>query len=494
MIASVWNKERLMLRAFPLGAITLLCWFVWHAVTSGAYGYEEWLLFYVIALMCWEPTATWLRQGCHWMPAAELFFLLHLPYYVNPFVSGREEYLNLSAELRTKEGLVIFVFLLFCRLCYQTAGMRGKKTTGLLERELLIVGQRRRFVWIGLMCWFVFNLTLLQSWLPNLAEYFNTVRVIFSSIGVISIFVLFYEMGCRHLTGKAEILLGTLTILTLLISFASGFLIEGTIQAALAFVAFSIGRKKMPVAAMLVLVLILSFLHIGKGRMRVQFWEQGKNYGSVASNPLEIYRVWIAAAWEELLSGRAAEDKTASLLERGNLLQFLSRVVAETPDTLPYLDGTTYQLSLANFVPRFLWPDKPRASAPDEMLAIYYRYQTVESVESTAVGLGRISEAWANFGWLGVAVIGVAMGLLLRIAKQLSHGYSPAHFRFLLATSFIPFALNLEGGFGPAVHAFTQNLFISFIGLWIMSKPLTTVSAPAPVPLPMNAKVSSGVA
>jgi hypothetical protein len=358
----------------------------------------------------------------------------------------------------------------------------------------LIVGQRQRFVWLGLISWFFFNLTLQQSWLPNLAEYFNTVRVIFSSIGVISIFVLFYEMGCKHLSGKAEVVLGILTTLTLLTSFASGFLIEGTIQAALAFVAFSIGRKKMPVAAMVVLLLILSFLHIGKGRMRAQFWEQGKNYGLVASNPLEIYRVWVVAAWEELLSGRAAEEKTSSLLERGNLLQFLSRVVAETPDTLPYLEGATYQQATANFVPRFLWPDKPRASASDETLAIYYRYQTLESVESTAVGLGRISEAWANFGWLGIGLISVVMGLLLRIPKQLSNGYSPTHFRFLLATSFISFALNLEGGLGPAVHALSQNLGISFIGLWFLSKPFTVLSAPSSAPLTMNTKMPSTVA
>src|SRR6266550_2086085 len=81
---------------FASGALVLLGWFFWQGRTVSDYQLEEWLIFYSIALLSWQPIAAWLTAEALWVPAAELFFLLHIPYYVAPFVRGDEKFVALE--------------------------------------------------------------------------------------------------------------------------------------------------------------------------------------------------------------------------------------------------------------------------------------------------------------------------------------------------------------------------------------------------------------
>jgi hypothetical protein len=281
---------------------------------------------------------------------------------------------------------------------------------------------------------------------------------------------LFYELGRGRLNKASRVWLIAITVFSLLTSFASGFLIGGTLQSAVAFAAFSLGRNKLPLVTMLVLAAVLAFLHAGKGDMRKEFWDEQRNYGSIQRSSLDIYQYWLAASWGRVTGASSPDEQVPSIIERASLLKFLSLVVRETPEQQPYMYGLTYQQTISIFIPRFLWPDKPRASTPDETLAIYYGIQTQESADVTAIGLGRISEAWANFGWFGIGIIGTIMGLILRVPRRLSTGFTPTHLGFLLSVQFISFAMNLEAGFGPAIHALSQTLVISFASLWVVSK------------------------
>jgi len=204
--------------------------------------------------------------------------------------------------------------------------------------------------------------------------------------------------------------------------------------------------------------------------MRAEFWETGRNYSSTSYSPLDIFKFWITRAWTNLLSDGAGQMQS-SLLERGSLLSFLTLVVTETPTVRPPMAGLTYEQSVRSFIPRFLWPDKPRASLPDEILAIYYGVQTTESVDVTAIGLGRISEAWANFGWLGICLAGAVMGLILHIPTRLSDGFSPSDLRYLLALPFVPFGMNLENSLGYAVNGIALSVVFSLACLWLVSRP-----------------------
>ncbi len=473
MISDTQPNNRLESLTFRAGALVFLAWFIWSSWTHGGYEIEEWLLFYSIAVVCWQPMAHWLFAGASWVPAAELFFLLHFPYYVTPFVLRNEAFAELESSVRIKVGLSVILFLVVCRVFYRvpTNARSAFGRHGLILDRQINQRWRNEIAWGGIILWCLFTLCLLSDWLPDLGSYFNTVRSFVWTIGTLGIFVLWYENGCGRLVQFSKNCLIIVTALTLIFQVASGFLIGGAIQVSTIFLSIFYGSKKLPLKTMLATFAIFAFLHLGKADMRAQFWDPGANYSSELHTPLEITKFWVAASWKRLTTDQANDDQSASLIERGNLLNYVGRAVSTTPEFLPYMDGVTYGQTPMIFIPRFFWPEKPRASTPNETLAIYYGVQTPESVNVTAIGMGRISEAWANFGWVGVCIAGAVMGLILQIPTRLSAGYSPLHVRFLLSIPFIAFALALEECLGPALHVLSISLLWNGVVLWLASIP-----------------------
>lgn len=459
---------------FGTGAVVLLGWFLWQGLTVAHHGIGERLVFYVIALLAWQPAAAWLKDGMRWIPAAELFFLLHIPYYVTPFVSSEEDSVGVEPEALLQVGLVILLFLLVCRCCYRVSDGAARRSSsgpaGILDREMNLKWGTQ-LAWGGVIGSSLWTVSLQQQWLSDLGSYFNTVRTVITSLGNIGLIILFYEMGRGRLEQVSKVGLIAITTLAVLFGLASGFLIGAIMLMAVVILAFFLGSRRLPLKVIMTLFALLAFLHAGKGDMRSEFWDEGRNYSVVSRSPLDIFGFWIAASWDRITTGSDSGQETPSLFKRGSLLNYVSLVVAETPNSRDYMAGLTYWQTAMIFVPRFLWPDKPRASTPDETLAIYYGVQTIESVEVTAIGLGRISEAWANFGWAGVIIAGAVMGLILRIPTRLSDGFSPLSPRFLLAGPFIGFGMNLEACFGSATHALSTGLVLTFACLWVISVP-----------------------
>jgi hypothetical protein len=472
--------------SFAIGAVVLLGWFFWQGRAASDYALEEWLVFYIIALLSWQPLAAWLAAESRWMPAAELFFLLHIPYYVSPFVGGNEKFVQLEPGTRMKVGLIIMLFLLACRICYRVPRGLGKTSlgqAGLILDRMITSEWRNQLSWYGLIAWCLFTICIQQGWLPDFGTYLNLVRSLIWSAGTIGMFILYNEMGSGRLGQTSKAWLIAITALTVFFQVATGFLIGSAMQMSMVFLAIFLGTKKLPLVTMLASAAVFAFLHVGKADMRDEFWDQRSNYSTVVHDPLDIFQFWIGASWNRLVAASSMTDaenndaEVPNILERGNLLGFLSRIVSDTPELLPYMGGTTYAQTALIFVPRFLWPEKPRASTPNETLAIYYGVLTLDSAEYVGVGMGRIGEAWANFGWAGICVVGAIMGLFLRIPAELSAGYSPLHVRFLLSVPFILFAMALEECLGPAIHALSSGLALSFAFLWVASIP---TSAPVP--------------
>ena len=472
--------------SFATGAVVLLGWFFWQGRAAFDYALEEWLVFYVIALLSWQPLAAWLAAESRWMPAAELFFLLHIPYYVSPFVRGNEEFVQLEPGTRMKVGLIITLFLLACRFAYRVQRGMPKQTAGhqgfMLDR-MITFEWRNQVAWSGLIVWCLFILCMQQGWLPDFGSYFNTVRSLIWSAGTIGMFILYNEMGCGRLGQTSKAWLIAITALTVFFQMATGFLIASAMQMSMVFLAIFLGTKKLPLVTMVASTALFAFLHVGKAEMRDEFWDQRSNYSTVVHDPLDIFQFWIAASWNRLAAASSlttaetGDAEVPSILERGNLLGFLSRIVSDTPESLPYMGGITYAQTALIFVPRFLSPDKPRSSTPNETLAIYYGALTLDTAEYVGVGMGRIGEAWANFGWAGICVVGAIMGLFLQLPTRLSAGFSPVHVRFLLSVPFVAFAMALEECLGPAIHALSSGLALSFAFLWVASLP---TSAPVP--------------
>src|SRR5690349_3070500 len=88
------------------------------------------------------------------------------------------------------------------------------------------------------------------------------------------------------------------------------------------------------------------------------------------------------------------------------------RVQRASPDTTDYLRGETYALLPGTLVPRFISSDKPSSQVGMDLLNIRYGVLTTQGVATTAVGWGLIAEAFANFGYVGVVVLGLLLGFV----------------------------------------------------------------------------------
>jgi hypothetical protein len=89
-----------------------------------------------------------------------------------------------------------------------------------------------------------------------------------------------------------------------------------------------------------------------------------------------------------------------------------------------YANGGTYQIALIAWIPRILWPNKPKVGGSGDLVS---RYTGLNFAVGTSVGVGHVMEAYINFGIYGVIgfflVLGVGMGWVDRLAGYyLAHG------------------------------------------------------------------------
>jgi len=77
--------------------------------------------------------------------------------------------------------------------------------------------------------------------------------------------------------------------------------------------------------------------------------------------------------------------------------------------------GSTYLLFLYNFIPRFIWPNKPALQVSYDF---GIEYGMINSTETVAITVSRIGEAFMNFGIAGVIIILFIWGIIAKIIEQ----------------------------------------------------------------------------
>ena len=244
----------------------------------------------------------------------------------------------------------------------------------------------------------------------------------------------------------------------LFISFATGSLVTGLIMLIVAIVALSLGRAKIPWPAILIGLAIVSFLQLGKAEMRRIHWRHGPpvlTFEKICS----IYESWIPAAWNGLTSDENHSFNKQSLLNRANLIHMQALVMAQTPDRLPFLWGKTYLDIPICLVPRILWPEKPHGHISTETLGLYYGITNREQLRSTTIGLGLLSEAWANFGWGGILGLAVLFGVTMRYVANGCVDAHPASVHRLLSIVWVAQSFQIEQAMSSWLSSFVQAVF-----------------------------------
>lgn len=97
----------------------------------------------------------------------------------------------------------------------------------------------------------------------------------------------------------------------------------------------------------------------------------------------------------------------------------LERVLAYTPSRVPYWNGETYAHIPFIFIPRFIWPDKPKRDMWNKFGRLYEFLS--EEDEATSVGVNFLGEAYMNFGFFGLYSVSIFFGIMISLMETLSY-------------------------------------------------------------------------
>jgi hypothetical protein len=172
-------------------------------------------------------------------------------------------------------------------------------------------------------------------------------------------------------------------------------------------------KRSIPWLVLLMIFGLFFFLNPIKSEYRYRVWWSNENFSM--QQRIMLWSELIKERFDDILNPveqNSNSDDLNAALNRLDLLHKFTYVISLTPHVIPYYQGKTYSYFFVAFVPRFLWPNKPVASAVNNQLDVDYRLLRPAGTATTAMGIGQLAEGYANFGILGVLLTMSLQGLL----------------------------------------------------------------------------------
>jgi hypothetical protein len=380
------------------------------------------------------PLYFWLLGWSQGLPIWPVFAIVSGMSSALPIIQDPVNLQQYTGEEIMIGGLTTMGFIALGTLTWLGATSRPRK----MPAQLLMIEQAHSvryllmFVGVGLL----FYLNQFTGWVRFPGNTMPVVRGVSGSLSTMGLFVLGYYHGRGFLNRSSKILFIGGAALTALASMTSLMLASAMIPVAMAFFGYMMGGNRIPVRLAVLAFLLVAFLHAGKYEMRERYWS---GEARVDVSPLALpgfYAEWLACGMSELggmgnvLTGSKEEDAKSNVFARAGMIHMLLMVQKRTPSEVPYFGGLTYAHIPALLVPRFLNPEKGISHTGNIMLSINYGLASAESTVSIAWGL--LAESYANFGYLGVVALAVALGLFYAWVARLTVGVPMTSLRFVV--------------------------------------------------------------
>ncbi len=363
----------------------------------------------VLALVCMAlsiwPALRWLRTQPYPLPAFEVFMLTFVPFYALQLLTEHEAVVLYSDRTIFRAMVAVLLFQVSALLAFYRTRPLPRQTP--FWNSPLFTYDISRWLPIGL--WLSAGYTCVSfftDWLPG--EINSILRAVFFGIATSCTFLLGRKWGAGELAKGSRLNVGAALICTALLQMSNLYLISATASVLIFFLAYISAGRRIPVVALGVIFLILTVLHNGKSPMRDYYWAIGAPERTLTDLP-GFYLEWVEHGLKPF-QGEDDRVERRELLERTSLLHILCLVVESTDRGLPFMAGETYGYVAASLVPRILWPDKPPGSITTQRLSIHFLILDEASAETTSIAFGVLAEAYANFAYWGVALLGVFIG------------------------------------------------------------------------------------
>jgi O-antigen polysaccharide polymerase Wzy len=160
--------------------------------------------------------------------------------------------------------------------------------------------------------------------------------------------------------------------------------------------------------------------------------------------------------------------KGQAFWERSSLKQSVEIIVRRIGVDKPFEMGETLTPIAAAFIPKLLWPDKPSIAAGQ----VFNKEFHVSEVADTFISPSHVGELYWNFGWPGVIVGSLLIGLLLGAVGSRCGAYPRLSLTRLLVMvlTIYAFALGSEGSIAVAYVPWLRSMAAIGILHWVFAR------------------------
>ena len=427
-VASPWAKLSLG-RVFWIGALLLVILVV--ATAHPQYS-ESTLGACLITVAALLPVWLWMTGKTFGFPLFPLFSATHIPTHALPLLYEHPIVSLFPANNQLIAAATVTGFLLLGTLIwYLVARSIPRPPRSCL---LLRPGSSDLAFLIAIGGSLLLNIATTAQWLNLPFGIFTLVRAVALSLQALGCFALSYRMGSGELSKPKSITFKLLLSFLVISNIPTLPLTNAMSVILIAGIGYTLGARRVPWLTMLISLLGFAFLHAGKSDMRQLFWVEDQSPPLSPWKYPSFIREWIHISAGNVVAGKSeAAEEEHTLLERASLMQLLLYVQVMTPNEVSFLDGETYAIIPRLLIPRFLDPDKPASHEGTYLLNIHYGFQTREATATTTIGFGLLNEAFANFGYPGVMILALVLGIYYGGVSRWAEAVPVLSFRSLFA-------------------------------------------------------------
>ena len=382
-------------------------------------------LLLVAAIML--PSWLWVSGRSHGLPIYPLYCLSFFPTYAMPLCRGDSRFVQYTEPQIANGVMTVAGYLFLTTLIWLQCTNRNLKPTPYVRK----IDPRRPNLMIFLLSTGLLFEVLGAFLGETKGGLYQAIRGYTQNASRLAIFILFFQIGKKELSPFRVGLVLAMSLALVVRQTASIVLANSFPILGLCFAGFFMGSGKVPWKSLAAVVGVIVLLHSGKAEMRSIYYKEGVTV-TLADYPA-FFAEWMAKGVIGLTKGESSEGvQVQNVKERAALLPLLLQVQKMTGTEVPYLDGISYERIPSMLVPRVITKDKAVSHISNMILAVHYGILTMENVWFTSIAFDFVIEAYANYGFGGVAGLAVFMGLFLGLITLGTTGVPLFSFRFLL--------------------------------------------------------------
>ena len=416
----------------------------------------------LISIAALAPWYLWVNGRVKGLPIWPLFSLTALWAYALPMLTEHPVVSQFPPDFQLLGALLVTGFLVIGTLAWLPF-VRVFAPTAEFVR-MLPLSRGRTLFFLFLMAGLGLTVISTTGTVNTSGSAYSIVRAFALGLSTLSIFYFGYQMGAGQLGLSERLLFGGLLIASVIASITSMLLVGGMSMILLAFISYFLGRGRVPWTPLVLTGLAFYFLHAGKTEQRDQYWGEVMWRPIALSEYPKFFSDWaghssqsIADQFQSKKDGHDKAQAANKIWERSSLMHLVLYIQYSTPSSIPYLNGDTYRVIPQLLIPRVLSPEKLGSHYGNTVLAVQYGITEREDETGTSIGFGLISEAYANFGYLGCVMVALALGAASGWITRWSMNVPIMSFRFLIGVISLSAAFQVEYTAGVLVSSIFQT-------------------------------------